>query len=712
MNKGRFRFMYRSRLHGLRWLWPAALLATSAAGAACTAIAPEPEPGGGAAAEPLGSDESAVYGDLGYADSCNEPGVHTQLAKSIRWGRVASASAAYNECVQRAFRGTVTYAGWTIGPYRQCVGDPFYGASLDTQIDRALDAMRSPNDWLIHCDGTVGNGSASLGHYSDTDAEDMAFSYQAKANYDSLSLPLCTATNPPTDGTTDTDGNGHDDRGCRWRPAPWPWSADAGTGWHEAAHQHGYTHGANDQANAKVSCGYAGDATWNYQVNTAPYILGQCVANVLNESAATCGSLDTGCYGGALRMVTRLGGTTCECVEDPADDRYGVIGLSSHGLDDLAMVGTGDNVNGGGLVTPGSDVLRTGDLDGDGRSELVLATDNAWEVEQIHPVGQTLWRKDSLSYGVATGSWTLQKAHSLAAVADLDGNGRDDLVVKSSTKLGVLYRNNSTATYGTLNVLTFGTHVGTWPLAASDTIVGVGDFNGDGKDDLLVRNDTAFAILTRTAGGTITTLHEIDQGTWMGGWFFHGSNRIFGIADYNGDGRADFIVRSTWGLAIIGRNTSGALVPLQMWQNGTVVAGWTLDDGDTLSSFGDYDGDGRKDFLVRNDASLAILRMTGTPASLSSYRKVAFRTWAGGWFLRPEDSFGFALDSDGDHKDEVVVKSTWGRGLLKASSTGFVSVALTPFGGLMGSWPLHDGDLVRAVGDFLGDGHEQLVIQR
>jgi hypothetical protein len=573
--------------------------------------------------------------------------------------------------------------------------------------------MRSPNDWLIHCDGTVGLGSASLGGYDDTDADEVSFSYQSKANYHSLNLPACTATNPPTTGETDTNGDGYNDRGCRWAPAPWPWYADARTGWHEAAHQHGYTHGANDQAPAKVACGYGGesDAAWHYQRNTAPYILGECISNVLHESAATCGDLDFGCYGGAMRLVTEAGSSTCECVEDPADDGFGVIGFNGYAMDDLNMVGVNDNINGGGLVTPGSDVLRTGDFDGDGRSELVLATDNAWEIVRYHPVGQALWRLDSLGYGSATGNWTLAKSHSLVGVGDLNGDGRDDLIVKSATKLGVLYR-GSTGSYGTLNVLTFGTNVGTWPLTAADKIVGVADFNGDGRADILIRNDTAFAILYRTAGGTITTLHHVNQGTWIGGWYFHGSNKLLGVADYNGDGRADFLVRSTWGLGVLQRTSAGVLAPIHLWQYGTAVGSWTLAETDELTSIGDYDGDGRKDFLLANASSVAIMRLPGTPAALSVWRKMAFGTWAGSWFLHKDNTLGLALDVDGDGKDEVLVKSTWGRGLLHASATGLTSLTLTPFGGLLGSWPLQAGDAVQAIGDFDGDGDDELVLQR
>jgi len=223
------------------------------------------------------------------------------------FGRVTTASTAFAACMSAAVTGPgaiVPLYGGTIGPYRQCIGDPFYGRPLSEQLSAIMAQTHSQNAVTMNCTGGIGNASAALGSYDHSDPEVFSWSGWLNAVYTWLSQPLC--------GTP-----GAMPGACR-TPSPWPMSQAAGTVWHEAMHTHGYTHGANDQAGAIGACGYAGDPTWNFQVNTMPYIVGNCLSNVLDQSASVCGAdLHAGCGPGELRIVDSLNSTTCSCVHSP-----------------------------------------------------------------------------------------------------------------------------------------------------------------------------------------------------------------------------------------------------------------------------------------------------------------------------------------------------------------------------------------------------------
>ncbi len=282
------------RLSGLRKLLPA-LPAGFAVMAGCSAQGPGP-----AGAEPVGADDSSLLGAVNYGADCNAND-KSFLDKVMHYGRTAAASNASAQCIQGAM--TARQADF-IGPYMPCVGDPFYSASSAVQLDKVLQAARSTVDTTISCTGGMAgsNASAAIDAYGHLTPESLSFADWLRSVETGIDSPPCVA-----------NGSGP----CRFAPDPWPWSQAAGIIWHEAMHQHGYTHGANDQPNAKINCGYSSltDGQWNFQTNTMPYIVGNCIGQVIGESGNVCGApLENGT---GLDLVTSLGSGSCAKVDDP-----------------------------------------------------------------------------------------------------------------------------------------------------------------------------------------------------------------------------------------------------------------------------------------------------------------------------------------------------------------------------------------------------------
>jgi hypothetical protein len=268
---------------------------------------------------------SPVYGNATYAADCN-PTMKVVIDRALRFGRTAAQSNAYAQCLSTRGSSSLALGGYpssgigpaVLGPYLKCNGDPFHSSSLSTQIANALAIARSPNDVGMNCTGGGGNASTFIGTYGHTSAETWSWGQWLTNNYQEF------------------DAN-----------TPWPASQMAGIMWHEAAHTHGYTHGANDQAPAKVNCGYASHPTWNFQVNTMPYIIGQCIDDVLAQSAITCGGNLEVCPFGYLNLLTGVGSSSCSCAPDPRQ----------HGFMILSDANTALAVNAWGGATEGT-VLR------------------------------------------------------------------------------------------------------------------------------------------------------------------------------------------------------------------------------------------------------------------------------------------------------------------------------------------------------------------
>ncbi|MGW1462990.1 FG-GAP repeat domain-containing protein [Streptomyces sp. NPDC002308] len=234
--------------------------------------------------------------------------------------------------------------------------------------------------------------------------------------------------------------------------------------------------------------------------------------------------------------------------------------------------------------------------------------------------GGTLYAYEGTGLGTLTvknliGSGWLRSESRLVHSVALRDNGYADLILHDLYD-GSLY---NTADYAQEDfVISPGSK-------SYNLVVGPGDLTGDGKSDLIARSSTGLYLYAGKGNGL-----ELPGRVQIGGSGWSQYNRLVGAGDYNLDGRADLLARSSAGLFLY-PGTGKAATPFgaRVQVGG---AGWS--QYSNLAAPGDINGDGIADLLASNSkGELFFYAGTGvTKTPLKARRQIG----TGGWNQYPD----------------------------------------------------------------------------
>jgi hypothetical protein len=232
------------------------------------------------------------------------------------------------------------------------------------------------------------------------------------------------------------------------------------------------------------------------------------------------------------------------------------------------------------------------------------------------------WEHVRTTAGIIPGGWGIRDGDIYVA-GDFDGDGRDELAVYNSTwwtipLLGFI----KVATDGSLRLLSrYDADIPGWGGFATNDRFLVGDFDGDGRDDLLVTNFTDWVmpyVATLQSTGTGFTLTRRYDGD-IPGWGGMREHDEISVGDFAGTGRADLLIWNSrdWSEMYLGlvRNQRGSLRCIRMWTND--LPGWGGFETNDRFYVGDFNGDGKDDLYIFNGQDwanpyLGMFRSTGS----------------------------------------------------------------------------------------------------
>lgn len=247
------------------------------------------------------------------------------------------------------------------------------------------------------------------------------------------------------------------------------------------------------------------------------------------------------------------------------------------------------------------------DVTGDGKADVV------W----LNPTngGVVLWTMDG-STRVSAGRLQYNGGDSLATSAfnpiglgDLNGDGKGDVVWRNRTngRVVVWQLDGTTVTERGPVTSTDGT-----PLTLNSTTsrVGIGDVDGDGAEDLIWRNAANGKVLVWLMSGSTA----IERGTAQASGADATIGSAFtpqGVADFTGDGKADILWRNqNNGRFLLWEMDGLTVVSRTLLTNGGETV--TRPSSVSVNTVGDFTGDGKADIIWRTASdTLALWEMNG-----------------------------------------------------------------------------------------------------
>jgi hypothetical protein len=180
--------------------------------------------------------------------------------------------------------------------------------------------------------------------------------------------------------------------------------------------------------------------------------------------------------------------------------------------------------------------LMSGDVDGDGKIDLVVANEETSTVALFRNTGSGAFKREP---AVASDGFPTDQYPTGGAIADFNGDGIPDVITANfhgdsvSILLGA----------GTFSAYKLGASANYPTVAGAETSnLAVGDLNGDGVPDVIATNPMGSSISVFLGHRDGTLAPATNVGLAIPGWADPSTPESVAIGDFNGDGIADAAV--------------------------------------------------------------------------------------------------------------------------------------------------------------------------
>lgn len=278
---------------------------------------------------------------------------------------------------------------------------------------------------------------------------------------------------------------------------------------------------------------------------------------------------------------------TAAAIAEVTGDGHADLLIVNHGSNDL-WVWRGDGAGGLGQVSvypagPNPDSLAVGDFNADGRPDVAVANHETPNITLLINQGDGVLAPHARSPLTVSVRPHVHQVQTL----DMDGDGHLDLLVDNREGEGfVLLRGRGDATFEL---------PGESIDAGGDPYLGMAmaDLNQDQRPDIVAPLNRSVTVMLSNPKGFAAPRH-----LQIGGAFG------VALADFDGDGSQDLLSAPERGPILVAKGLGGA--------NFEIVRRLDTENGAKRVASGDFNGDGRADFVIQNYLASPMLVLLGT----------------------------------------------------------------------------------------------------
>ncbi|MBD2569107.1 Calx-beta domain-containing protein [Anabaena lutea] len=331
--------------------------------------------------------------------------------------------------------------------------------------------------------------------------------------------------------------------------------------------------------------------------------------------------------------------------------------------------------------------FTTGDFNGDGKTDLIHFANSNYLIvwlansDGTFNVGShyTPWN----GYFVASNKYNFK-------TGDFNGDGKTDLIHFVNNDYANVWLSKGD---GTFDVPSFTPSSG-YSIGANNYNFKTGDFNGDGKTDLIhFDNPDSLHLWLANGDGTFTI--KPSYAPWNGYWMAN-NNYNFKTGDFNGDGKTDLIhfINNDYTHVWLSKGDGTFDVP-----SFTPSSGYSIGANNYNFKTGDFNGDGKTDLIHFDNPDSLHLWLANGDGTFTI--KPSYAPWNGYWMANNNYNFKTG-DFNGDGKTDLIhfVNNDYAHVWLSKGDGTFDVPSFTPRSG----YNMSANDYNFKTGNFNDDG--------